>query len=187
MKKDNINLLDNYLQSEKKRKNQGSKSLNLIALFLIAVLLISAYGVSLYIQDIDLKDTNSQLQNYVESPTILKQISEISVKQRQLNDLNEILAELKSLNAAFSAIPKLDSVVIDKINECIPPDTKITSIDFDGQWFTLKTLSANYLRPSEFARNLRNTKFFEEVTYYGYESDAGKYIGTVLVAMKVGQ
>lgn len=187
MKKDNINLLDNYLLSEKKRKNTGSKGLNFIALFLATILLLSAYSLKLFLEDTSLKETNRDLKAYVEDPSILAQIKEISVKQRQLSDLNEILIELKSLNAAFAAMPSLDSVAINKINDCIPADTKITDIDFDGQWITLRTTSSNYLRPSEFARNLRNTSFFEDVVYYGYENNTGKYIGTVLVALKVGQ
>jgi Tfp pilus assembly protein PilN len=187
MKKDNINLLDNYLLSEKKRKNTSSKGLNFLAIFFVTVLLLSAYSLKLFLDDSTLKETNKELQAYVESPTILAQIKDISVKQRQLSDLNEILIELKSLNAAFAAMPGFDSEAINKINSCIPADTRIMDIDFDGQWITLRTVSSNYLRPSEFARNLRNTSFFEDVVYYGYENDSGKYVGTVLVALKVGQ
>lgn len=187
MKKDNINLLDNYLLTEKQRKNTGSKGLNFIALFIIIVLVISAYGLKLFLEDTSLKGDNQELQAYIQSPTIIKSIQDIAVKQRQLSDLNEILVELKSLNAAFDAMPAIDSVSIDMINQSIPPDTKIIAIAFDGQWITINTSSANYLRPSEFARNLRNTNFFEDVNYYGYEQDIGKYTGTVLVALKVGQ
>ena len=186
MKKDNINLLENYLLSEKKRKNTSSKGLNFIAIFLITILLMSAYGLKLFLEDQGLKDSNQQLNAYITNPTIIKQVSDISVKQRQLADLKEILNTLKSLNGAFDAMPELNSIVLDKINSCVPPDTKITSIDYDGQWLTLKTISSNYLRPSEFARNLRNTDFFEDTTYYGYEESTGKYVGTVLVALKVG-
>ena len=186
MKKDNINLLDNYLLSEKKRKNQGSKSLNIVAVFLVTVILLSAYSLSLFLQNKTLKDSNNELEAYVTDPAILGQIRDITIKQRRLADLKEILVELKSLNAAFGAMPEINSVVINKINSCLPPDTNILTIDFDGQWFTLKTQSVNYLRPSEFARNLRNTGFFEVINYYGYDEDSGKYIGNVLVAMKVG-
>lgn len=187
MKKDNINLLENYLVSEKNRRNQGSRSLNFLAIYLIAALLISAYGVSLFIRDTTLKNSTKELQAYVSDPNVLHQITDITTKQRQLTDLKEILGQLKSLNAAFSAMPELGSEVIGKIYACIPADTIVLSINFDGQWFTLKTQSINYLRPSEFARNLRNTSYFEEVNYYGYTVEPGKYIGTVLVAMKVGQ
>lgn len=187
MKKDNINLLENYLLSEKQRKNTGSKGLNFIALFLATVLLLSAYSLKLFIDDTSLKDANKELQSYVESPNILSQIQQITTKQRQLSDLKDILVELKSLNKAFDAWPVFDSVAMNKINSCIPADTRILDIDFDGQWFTLRTVSSNYLRPSEFARNLRNTNFFEDTVYYGYEEDSGKYVGTVLVALKVGQ
>lgn len=187
MKKETINLLDNYQLSEKKRKNQGSKSINFIAIFLAALVLMSAYSLKLFLDDSTLKDTNKELQSYVDSPTVAAQIADIAVKQRQLSDLNDILVELKSLNTAFAVMPKLNSTLIAKINSCIPPDTSILSIEFDGQWFTLKTQSTNLLRPSEFARNLNNTNYFEEVNYYGYDNNAGKYIGTVMVAVKVGQ
>lgn len=187
MKKQNINLLDNYLLSEKKRKNQGSRSLNFIAIMLVTVLLLGAYSLSLYLQDANLKDSNTELTNYTTDPALLRQIAASVEKQRQLTDLKEILDDLKSLNAAFAAMPELDSEVIGLINSCLPPDTKILTIEFDGQWLTLTTSSVNYLRPSEFARNLRNTGTFEEVNYYGYTSSTGRYVGTVLVALKVGQ
>lgn len=187
MKKENINLLENYLLSEKKRKNTGSKGINFAAIFLATVLLLSAYSLKLFLEDSALKEDNASLQNYVSDPAILTKIQQITTKQRQVTDLNEILKELKSLNAAFDAWPEFDSIAMNKINSCIPADTKILDIDFDGQWFTLRTVSSNYLRPSEFARNLRNTGFFEDVVYYGYEEDSGKYVGTVLVALKVGQ
>lgn len=187
MKKDNINLLENYLLTEKRRKNTSSKGLNFIAIFLITIILISAYSLKLFLEDQGLKDSNQQLNAYVTDPNIIKQVSDVAVKQRQLADLKEILNTIKSLNAAFDAMPELDSIVLDKINSCIPADTKITSIDYDGQWLTLKTVSTNYLRPSEFARSLRNTNFFEDTIYYGYEESSGKYVGTVLVALKVGK
>jgi len=189
MKKDNINLLENYLLSEKKRKNQGSRSLNIIAIFLIVILLVSAYAFSLFLQDSSLKSSNAELTAYTTDVNLLQQIKDISTKQRQLTDLNDILVNLKSLNAAFAAMPELNSTVLNKINSCLPADAKIVSIDFDGQWITLKTVSANYLRPSEFARNLRNTGYFEEVSYYGYDELSGtnRFMGNVLVALKVGQ
>jgi Tfp pilus assembly protein PilN len=187
MKKENINLLENYLLSEKKRKNTGSKGISFIAVFLATVLILSAYSLKLFLEDSALKEDNASLQSYVSDPSILAKIESISTKQRQITDLNNILTELKSLNAAFNAWPVFDSVAMNKINSCIPADTKILDIDFDGQWFTLRTTSSNYLRPSEFARNLRNTGFFEDVVYYGYEETSGKYVGTVMVALKVGQ
>ena len=42
MKKENINLLENYLLSEKKRKNTGSKGVSFVAVFLATVLILSA-------------------------------------------------------------------------------------------------------------------------------------------------
>lgn len=186
MKKETINLLDNYQLSEKKRKNQGSKSINFVAIFIAALLLMGAYSAKLFIDDLTLKENNQELQSYVDSPTIAAQIADITIRQRQLTDLNEILTELKSLNTAFAVMPKLNSHIFNKINTCLPPDTVILSFEFDGQWLTLKTQSSNLLRPSEFARNLNNANYFEEVNYYGYEVSSGKYIGTVMVAMKVG-
>jgi len=86
-------------------------------------------------------------------------------------------------------MPIFRTGVLNSINACIPPDTSISIIDFDGQWITLQTRSTNLLRPSEFARNLRNTKVFEDVVYSGYSIDITTqvfYIGTVKIAMKVG-
>jgi Tfp pilus assembly protein PilN len=187
MKKANINLLENYLLTEKKRKNTSKSGLNFIAIFLISVLLLSAYGLKLFLEDAGLKDTNQQLQSYVTDPAILKQVSDITVKQRQLTDLNTILVDIKSLNTVFDAMPELGSVVLGKIYACIPPDTSILNLSFDGQWMTLETVSSNYIRPSEFARNLRNTNFFEEVSYYGYKNEVSRFYGTIMIAMKVGK
>jgi Tfp pilus assembly protein PilN len=189
MKKENINLLEHYQLIEKNRKSQGTKPLNFIAILLIVILLLSAYSLTLFLQDSSLKASNQDLQNYISSAQILDQITVISTKQRQLSDLNEILAELRSLNSAFVVMPILKTEILDSINACIPPDTKILLVDFDGQWLTIQTSSSNLLRPSEFARNLRNTKLFEDIVYNGYTTDAsGKiaYIGSVKIALKVG-
>ncbi|NTW96052.1 MAG: hypothetical protein HGB31_05470 [Erysipelotrichaceae bacterium] len=189
MKKENINLLEHYQIIEKNRKNQGTKPLNFIAILLIAILLLSAYSLTLFLQDSSLKASNKDLQDYTSSTEILGKIQVISIKQRQLSDLTEILTELKSLNAAFVAMPVLRTEVLDSINACIPPDTKILMVDFDGQWISIQTTSSNLLRPSEFARNLRNTQLFEDIVYNGYTTDtSGKtaYIGSVKIALKVG-
>jgi Tfp pilus assembly protein PilN len=189
MKKENINLLEHYQIIEKNRKNQGTKPLNFIAVLLIVILLLSAYSLTLFLQDSSLKTSNNDLQNYISSSQILEQLDDISTKQRQLSDLNEILSELKSLNAAFSAMPVLKTEILDSINACIPPDTKILMVDFDGQWLSIQTSSSNLLRPSEFARNLRNTQLFEEIVYNGYTTDSSAktaYIGSVKIALKVG-
>lgn len=187
MKKDNINLLENYLLTEKQRKNTGSKGLNFIAIFLAIALLLSAYSLKLYLDDRSLKESNKDLQSYVSDPNVLAQIQQITTKQRQLTDLNEILVELKSLNAAFAAMPMFDTATLNTIDSSLPIDTKIVSMDYDGQWLNIRTVSSNFIRSSEFARNLRNTKYFEDVIYYGYEQDAGRYYGNILVALKVGQ
>lgn len=189
MKKENINLLEHYQLLEKNRVNQGTKPLNFIAILLIVILLFSAYSLTLFLQDSSLKASNKDLQDYTTSTLVLDKIKVISVKQRQLSDLNEILTELKSLNSAFAAMPIYRTGVLNSINACIPPDTSISLIEFDGQWITIQTRSSNLLRPSEFARNLRNTKLFEDVVYSGYSTDVTSqvfYIGTVKIAMKVG-
>jgi len=189
MKKENINLLEHYQIVEKNRKNQGTKPLNLIAILLIVVLLLSAYSFSLFLQESSIKANNKELQDYTTSTMVLDQIKVISDKQKQLTDLNEILTNLKSLNAAFEAMPVMESSVLNSINACVPPDTKILSVDFDGQWFTIQTSSTSLLRPSQFARNLRNTMLFEEIVYNGYTTSTllkTTYIGSVKIAMKVG-
>lgn len=189
MKKDTINLLDHYLLLEKNRLKQGSKPLNFIAIFLIVLILLSAYSFTLFLQDSNLKTSNQEIQAYTTSQEVVAKVSAIAIKQRQLSDLNNILADLKSLNKAFDAMPILSSKVLMSISASLPPDTKILMIDFDGQWFTIQTTSSVLLRPSEFARNLRNTNLFEDVVYNGYTTDTSAkvaYIGSVKVAMKVG-
>jgi Tfp pilus assembly protein PilN len=190
MKKESINLIENYQLSEKQRKGKGSRALNAFAVFFVTILLLSAYSLTLYLQDTNLKESNQELQSYISNASIIDQIKVISVKQRQLTDLNEILAELRSLNAAFEVMPRLNSTLFDLLYSTLPPDTKIQTIDFDGQWFTIITSSPNILRPSEYARNLRNTDYFENVVYDGYAADnTGKtvYIGAIKVALRIGQ
>jgi Tfp pilus assembly protein PilN len=189
MKKENINLLENYQIIEKNRKKQDTRPLNFVAILLIVVLLLSAYTFTLFLQDSSIKANNKELQDYISSTMILDQIKLISDKQKQLTDLNEILTEVKSLNTAFGAMPVLKTSVLDSINACVPPETRILMVDYDGQWLTIQTSSTNLRRPSEFARNLRNTKLFEDVIYSGYNTDTSvktAYIGSVKIALKVG-
>lgn len=189
MKKETINLLEHYEASEKLRKGKSSGILKVVAFGVVMALLMSAYALTLYIKDVSLKDSNEELQAYVNDASILAQIKDITTKQRQLTDLNNILDELKSLNAAFAVMPRLDSVVMGQITGLLPIDTKVTYMDFDGQWITIQTTSTNLLRPSEFARNLRNSRLFEDVIYDGYSVDTTAktaYISTVKVAMIIG-
>lgn len=190
MKKENINLLENYQLSETQRKGQGNRSLNIFAIFLVSALLLTAYSFTLLMQDNSLKESNNELQSYVSNPSVISQIKDISTKQRQLTDLNNILVELKSANAAFEVMPRIESTVLNLISSMLPVDTKIISTVFDGQWIYIRTSSPVLLRPSEFARNLRNSDRFEDVVYDGYSADdTGKrvYIGSIKVAMRIGE
>ena len=189
MKKENINLLEYYQIIEKNRKKQDTRPLNVVAILLIVILLLSAYSFTLFLQDSSIKASNKELQDYVSSSLILDQIKVISDKQKQLTDLNGILTEVKSLNAAFAAMPILSTGILDSINACVPPETRILLVEFDGQWLTIQTSSTSLRRPSAFARNLRSTNLFEDVVYSGYTTNSSArttYIGFVKIAMKVG-
>jgi len=189
MKKETINLLEHYEASEKIRKGKSSGLLKTFALGLIMVLLLSAYSITLFIQNVSLNESNQEIQDYINNPATLAQIKDITEKQRRLTDLNEILAELKSLNAAFAVMPRMDSDVLAQITDLLPTDSKVTYIEFDGQWITIQTSSTNLLRPSEFARSLRNSGLFEDVIYDGYSvNTSGKttYISSIKVAIRIG-
>lgn len=190
MKKEHINLLDHYQSLEKVRKGKGSRAVNMAAVLLITLILPGAYAFTLWLQDSQLKSENTELAAFAENPAILKQVNEIAKKNRRLNDLKSMLTELDSMNAALDAMPRIESTILGKIADCLPIGTTIMQISFDGQWFFITTKSSNLLRPSEFARNLSNTGIFEDVVYSGYYVDnSGKtaYIGTVQVALKIGE
>lgn len=190
MKKEHINLLDHYQSLEKVRKGKGSRAVNMVAIILISLVLPGAYAFTLWLEDTQLKSENAELAAFAENPAILKQVSEIAQKNRRLADLQSMLKELDSMNDALDAMPRIESTILGKIADCLPFDTTITQIGFDGQWFVITTKSPNLLRPSEFARNLSNAGIFEDVIYSGYFVDnSGKtaYIGTVQVALKIGE
>lgn len=191
MKKQNINLMESFSAIEKRRSAKSDRILVFLALFLSVILIISAFSFKLFLDNNNLKDKIKVTEAYINDPVLKERIAAIEVMQSKINDLNEIDKILDELNASFSVFPRINTLSLRVITSNMPVGTSLKSLGFDGQWFTIQLISPNYSGPSQFAVNLRDSEFFEEVIYQGYTSEvvngATRYVGKIVAFLKVGE
>lgn len=190
MKKSNINLMESYLAIEK-RKSSKTDRVKILTMILVGIILISAaYAAKLIVENIFIEDNIKTVSNYVNDVKIQQKVALIDEKQRKITDLNQIDAILTELNASFDLMPRINTLTLNLITSNLPAGTSLSSLSFDGQLFTILVFSPDFTRPSEFAINLRNSDFFEEVQYLGYSSISGpgtaRYLGKINAILKVG-
>lgn len=190
MKKQNINLMESFSVIEKRRSAKSDRVVVFMALFLMVVLLISAFTFKLYLDNNNLKDRIKVADAYVNDPSIKNRIAAIELDQAKISSLNEIDKILDELNATFDVFPRINTLSLRVITSNMPAGTSLKSIAFDGQWFTILLISPNYSFPSQFAVNLRDSGFFEEIVYQGYTSEVvngtTRYVGKIVAFLKVG-
>lgn len=191
MKKQNINLMDSFSAIEKRRSAKSDRIIVFMALFLSVILITSAFSFKLFLDNNNLKDKIKVTEAYVNDPILKERIAAIEVMQSKINDLNEIDKILDELNASFAVFPRINTLSLRVITSNMPVGTSLKSLGFDGQWFTIQLISPNYSGPSQFAVNLRDSEFFEEVIYQGYTSEVvngvTRYVGKVVAILKVGE
>jgi len=191
MKKSNINLMESYSVTEK-RKSAKTDRVKVLMMLLIGLLLImGAFTAKLFIDNIFLKEDIKSVSAYVNNIDIQRKVALLDQKQQKIQDLNKIDTILAELNTSFDVLPRINTLTLNMLTSTMPLGTSLKSVTFDGQWFTVLIYCQDYGKPSEYAVNLRNSDYFEQVIYEGYTSEAFggtvRYIGKVIAILKVGE
>ena len=191
MKKQNINLMDNFLEIEKRRSAKTDRIAVFAAILLVVVLLLSAYSFKLLLDNNDLKNGIKTSESFINDPSIKARVALVEVEQKKISDLKEIDTILDQLNVTFAAFPRINTLILQKLTVNLPAGASFRTIAFDGQGFAIEYNCLNYSQPSEYAIRLQNSKFFEEVNYSGYTTEiAGnvtRYSGKLVAILKVGK
>lgn len=175
-----------------KRKSAKTDRVKVLTILMVGVILITAaYAGKLFVENIFVEQDIKSVSSYVNDVNIQKRVALIDEKQQKISDLNKIDAILSELNASFEVMPRINSITLNMITSNLPAGTTLSNLAFDGQVFTIQLLSPDYFSPSQFAINLRNSNYFEEVQYYGYSSISGpgnaRYLGKINAILKVGK
>jgi len=191
MKKSNINLMESYSVTEKRKSAKSDRTRVFILLLVGLILVTGAYAGKLFIENIFIKENIKTVSAYVNDIEIQRKVAIIDAKQKKIQDLNKIDAILTELNASFDVFPRINTLTLNMLTSNMPAGTGLKSITFDGQWFTILLYSPNYSSPSEYAIKLRNSEYFEEVIYQGYTSETSsgtlRYVGKIIAILKVGE
>ena len=191
MKKQNINLMDSYLLIEKRKSAKTDRLAVFAAIFLGVILILGAFTFKLILDNNSLGSSIKATQTYVNDPAIKARIALVEQSQQKIKAISDINVILDQLNASFGVFPRINTLLLRKLEVNLPAGATFRSISFDGQWFTIYVACPDYTKPSEYAVRLQNTKIFEEVIYNGYTSEdsagAKVYIGKITVILKVGK
>lgn len=188
MKKTDMNLLARYRELNKLKANRTSPGKLYLAIFLAAFLLIGAYSVKLFIDNSLLKQDIRELQSYVESPNVIARMNEVATLQDNLKKLDEMSADLNSIDEVLGSIPRYNSGVLSILYTTRPVNVRFVSVSYTGSSVIVDFYGPRPSDPSNYVLRLQRTNYFKDVQYSGYSYDAGSnvYRATITCTLKGG-
>lgn len=163
-------------------KAEERKRLLLTAGLPIFVILLVILGIfcGLKISDAVHKHEISNIQEYLDSPSVQSDFHRSLQLQSQLNELSTIYSEMNEAIESSKTLPGMDDTVMAGINQALS-GAKIVSHVYDAESRTLQ-ITATTSTASEvpgLIRRLKSTGDFSQVTYSGYEDSNSKYLVTI--------
>ena len=186
MIKNDMNLLARYQEIHKEKAAQYSANKIYAVILLVLFLIIGAYSLKLFLDNNMLKGEVNDLQAYVESPNVIARMNEIATLQDNIKKLDEMAAEVGSINEVLKTAVRFDSNTLNVLFYNRPSNVEFQNISFQQGALLVTVTGPRPSDPSYYVLRLQRTDYFKEVTYTGYAYDAGssQYTTTIRLVMK---
>jgi len=172
MNKTDMNLLLRYREIYKERSSQNSPTRIYIVIILVTTLLLGAFALSLWLNKISLKQDVDELTAYVNNAEVLKQLAEVEKLKLNIETLNSLIDQTKSINDVFDSAVRFDSESLTVLQ-----DSRYTGITFDSVSYAqgIIYLSISGTKASDvsnYVLRLTRENYFKLVNYTGYTFDS---------------
>jgi len=116
------------------------------------------------------------VQRYLNDPTVVAKMEEITSKRIKIAKINAIKSELDSIQKVLVSIPHLKSESIDALYSVKPATIMINKIGYANRMVTLDLTSVDSTSFHRYAIALSSLSYFEQVNYVNYRAESGSNI-----------
>lgn len=187
MKKQDMNLLESYQKLNKLRENRDATGRIYIMIFIGALLIASAYYFVLFIQNNTLKQSITEIENYLNSPQVVERKLEADRLSADIKKLEDILKEVQSAQDIFDLQPKFSSQTMNLLLAERPGTVRYNAVSFSGDSISMDISGTRVYSISDYVMRLRRLDVFQEVVYNGYDFEDGFYNSNVVIILKGGK
>jgi Tfp pilus assembly protein PilN len=188
MKKQDMNLLLTYKAELQRKANKISPIKMYVVIIISAALIVGAFAAKLVLDNMSLQDEIKSVEAYINSPSVVEKMSELSKINENIQLLDEIETEALTLKDVIDYKPHFDSKILDVIYYERPSTIKFTDIDYKANEVSLEYTAKNVSDVSNYVLKLQRTYSFEDVSYNGYvyDDELKLYTGTIVCLLKGG-
>lgn len=188
MKKQDMNLLLTYKAEQQRKANKISPIRMYVVIIIASALIVGAFAVKLALDNMSIKDEIKSVEDYINSPNVVKKMEELSKINENIKLLDDIEKEALTLKDVIDYKPHFDSKVLDVIYYERPNTIKFTDIDYKANQVSLEYTAKNVSDVSNYVLKLQRTYSFADVSYNGYiyDDELKLYTGTIVCLLKGG-
>lgn len=167
-----LNFFENYIE---KHEFTIDKRLVFYSLSMLLAIVLAFYTLFNQIKIRSLSRDIAKLQLTIEDERINKKIDEIKEKEKEVEEFNESLAKIKSLDQVIEEENVIDSYFLDNITSRMPEDIFFTSISIYTDNIQVVGNSRDRWSIAQFGKNLETIEDFREIFISNIFSAEGYY------------
>lgn len=182
--------IDFYAAFTKKTESEKEK-LKKNILIAIPIVLVSALGIAFLVMSLKISSIYKELdivKGYTTDPVIIAEFEDSKKLAQVAEGLNEEIDELTEINGILGSYPVFNTDKLNRIYGALPSTARITQLSYEAATGVVNidlTVSAETYAPI-FVKQLRNTKIFRDISYYGYNGGDAGYSFRVVGVLKGG-
>ena len=134
----------------------------IVVLGFLFLVLVGYIGHNLFLITVE-KRTITNLKSIVENPKAVKRVEEILEKQTKTNQLQTSVTHIKVLDEDVSKRKKVDDALLAQINNSIPDNIYLTSLNIRKEEIHIMGKSRDRLSVAEFQRGLGLLEDYGEI------------------------
>ncbi len=167
-----FNYFDPYLNVQVK-KNTGL--IIIVVLAALMLVLMIYYQILLQHKITNLNDSIAEVESYIQSSDVSQRLTLVDLKQKQIENLQTLLADVTNLSLQINSNYKIDDMLIEQINAQLPEGAFLTELNITGSIVTIRGYSLEYQSIAQFAYNIRESNGMSEVMIPSIADNNGNY------------
>lgn len=183
--KQDINLLETFHNSFKKKKERKPFKISYVVYPLLVLAIVGTYGYLKYDTSLLQEKVNTDT-NYLNNEDVINQLNIINQAKGEITSKNNILTKLNAYQDMINSYPKVTTGLLNYIFTSADTTIMVDQIEFDSSKKIL-TIDCTGTSPNDatnYIYKLKENKNINKVEYDGYKSDElGNYRFTVNIVM----
>lgn len=166
----------NFFQPMIKEKPKSNPKRLIILVVLLALIGLVAYMMfSMYLEKDELQTRSDSLAADLTNDSRIKAIARVDEKTQKLSSLETYVQDLQIASLAYQNSNNASDLLIHAINNQVPENLFITSVNFSGTSFTAQGSAIDHDVISQFVHNLREESLIYDINISNISSSNSNY------------